>query len=283
MNGFINLYKPSGMTSFRAVAIVRRLTGEKSCGHCGTLDPNAVGILPVAVGKATKLSDVFLGFSKTYVAEMEFGKFSDTGDIWGNVGETELKYADKAVFESVLPEFTGDITQLPPAYSALKVGGTPAYKLARKGQEVNLAPRIARIYSIELIDYAWPRAIIRVSCGRGTYIRTLCEDIAKRLGNTAVMTQLERVSYGDMTKEMSVTLEELENKGISEGDLIPMDSVLKDMEKVLLDAKQSDDYRHGRTVLWDGSGKRRVYDSEGRLIGIAEIKNGSLRSDKNLE
>ena len=213
MTGIVNLMKPSGMTSFSAAASVRRALGVKKCGHGGTLDPEATGVLPVLIGKATRLSDYFLTFHKTYEAKLRFGVLTDTGDVWGNVIDRHTD-AQRAIlgeltadgFSRALSDFTGAVSQIPPAYSALKIGGVPAYKLARKGESPELHARTVNIYSIDTVSFDRDagEAVIRVECGRGTYIRTLCEDIAASLGLFGTMASLVRISYGPLDISQSV-------------------------------------------------------------------------------
>lgn len=281
MNGLINLYKPAGMTSFGAVARVRRILGEKKVGHGGTLDPEATGILPICVGKGTRCADYFLTFPKTYRAELTFGIATDTGDIWGTVlEEKDASFVTKETFETILPRFVGEIEQLPPAYSALKIGGVPAYKLARKGQMPELAPRKIRIYAIALLHFGNGKAEIEVTCGRGTYIRTLCEDLAKALGTCATMSALERISYGPFTKAQAVTLEELEQNPA----LLPLDLILEHLPRVDLSAKEEDHYRHGRPtqISAEINGECRVYGADGSLIGVGMAASSGLRGVKYL-
>lgn len=316
MTGIIVLNKPSGITSFGAVARVRRLTGEKRCGHGGTLDPEASGLLPVLVGKATRLSDRFLTFPKKYRAELTLGLKSDTGDIWGNVERTDAGKAPERVtreaFEAVLPEFTGTVMQLPPAYSALKIGGVAAYKLARRGETPELKPRPVNIYSIEPGFFRnaqtaygeLPHGEITVCCGRGTYIRTLCEDIGARLGTGAVMSKLTRLSYGRYSLEDAVSLDELEAAcaGDSEticrrlsaaGILKPCDEILEALPAIRLDGETVKKYLNGAATdaerflngageTRDGSTDCRVYSPSGVLLGVGSVAGGSLRPRVNL-
>lgn len=282
MNGLINLYKPAGMTSFSAVARVRRILGEKKVGHGGTLDPEATGILPICVGKGTRCADYFLLQPKTYRAELTFGLATDTGDIWGTViEEQDASFVTEEMFTAILPKFVGEIEQLPPAYSALKIGGVPAYKLARKGQTPELAPRKIRIYEITLLGFGGGKASIEVTCGRGTYIRTLCEDLAKALGTCATMSSLERISYGPFHKAQAVTLEALEQNPV----LLPLDLILTHLPRVELYGKEEDNYRHGRPtrILEDFTGECRVYGADGGLIGVGLAESGGLRGVKYLE
>ncbi len=282
MNGLINLYKPAGMTSFSAVARVRRILGEKKVGHGGTLDPEATGILPICVGRGTRCADYFLTFPKTYRAELTFGLATDTGDIWGTVlEEKDASFVTEDAFVAILPKFVGEIEQLPPAYSALKIGGVPAYKLARKGQTPELAARKIQIYEINLLGFGEGKAEIEVTCGRGTYIRTLCEDLAKALGTCATMSALERISYGPFHKDQAVTLEALEQNPA----VLPLDMILDHLPRVTLEAKEEDNYRHGRPtrILEDFTGECRVYGSDGGLIGVGMAKSKGLRGVKYLE
>ncbi|MBR5280660.1 MAG: tRNA pseudouridine(55) synthase TruB [Clostridia bacterium] len=281
MNGLINLYKPAGMTSFAAVARVRRILGEKKVGHAGTLDPEATGILPICVGKGTRCADYFLTFPKTYRAELTFGLSTDTGDIWGTVlEEKDASFVTEDAFTAILPQFVGEIEQMPPAYSALKIGGVPAYKLARKGQTPDLAARTIRIYAITLLSFGQGKAEIEVTCGRGTYIRTLCEDVAKALGTCATMSSLERISYGPFDKAHAVTLEDLE----ANPQLMAMDLILEHLPRVDLTPAEEDNYRHGRPTKISESvaGECRVYGADGTLIGVGEAASRGIRGVKYL-
>lgn len=298
MNGIINLFKPAGMTSFKAVSTVRRLTGCDRCGHAGTLDPEATGILPVLIGKATKVADMFLECSKTYIAEMEFGYSTDTQDIWGTVTDRkDASHVTKEALEETLRDFTGNILQTPPKYSALKIGGTPAYKLARNGQEPELKPRKVSVYSIKLLDYTFPKAIISVECGRGTYIRTLCNDIAQSLGTLGVMSALERSRYGMLDRGNAITADSLEQLlcGLNgtekeavlkeKGILFPISSMLENYPRIVLGRLGEADYLHGRPVSAGsdtGDGLYAVYTADGRLIGTANVRDGFLKSDRFL-
>ena len=230
MDGFFNLLKPPGMSSGAMVNEIKYLTGER-CGHAGTLDPEAAGVLPIMVGRATRLLDYFSGSGKEYIAEIAFTGATDTQDAQGRLilegrgvpGEDELAKA--------LPHFTGDILQQPPAYSALKRDGVPLYKLARAGQTVVTRPRPARIDSIRLLRRTGDGYLIRVSCGGGTYIRTLCHDIGLALGRPAHMRFLLRTRVGSFGIENAVTLEEMHLCGAEkrlEEHLLPCEYPLSD-------------------------------------------------------
>ncbi len=210
MNGLFLVDKPQDMTSFGVVARLRRLTGEK-CGHSGTLDPLATGLLPVMVGKSTKLCELFTAGRKGYIGTLRFGVCTDTGDISGTVlGEQEGMPSEEE-FLAVLPQFTGAIEQRPPAYSAIKVNGVPLYKLARAGKEVEVPPRTVEIHRLELISYDAENreAVLEIDCSKGTYIRSLFMDIAEALGNLGTMSALRRTKSGRFSIEDAIPLEEL--------------------------------------------------------------------------
>lgn len=202
-DGIILIDKPSGITSFTAVAILRRRLGVK-CGHSGTLDPLATGLLPIMCGKATKLCTYLTEGDKKYRAAMKFGIATDTYDTTGNITETDDKRVTLDMIKAVIPEFTGKIKQIPPAYSAIKVGGTALYKLAREGKEVKAPEREITIYSIDIISFEDRELVIDVHCSKGTYIRSLCHDIAKKLGTVGAMSQLRRTETGGWTVENAV-------------------------------------------------------------------------------
>lgn len=230
MDGFINVLKPPGMSSGTAVAIVKRVTGEKA-GHAGTLDPEACGILPVMVGRATRLFDFMVEKKKTYLAEIAFGCATDTQDAQGTVTEKGDRYPDREAVLAVLPRFTGDILQTPPMYSALKMGGETLYKMALKGKTAEIPARPIHVERIDLLGET-PRhgMLLRVSCGRGTYIRTLCHDIGRALGCPSHMRFLLREQTGTFTLDTAVTVEELK-AGKAADSLLPMDTPLQHLPR----------------------------------------------------
>ena len=210
MNGIYLVDKPTDMTSFGVVARLRRLTGQK-CGHSGTLDPMATGLLPVMVGKATKLCDLFTEGEKCYIGTLRFGYATDTGDITGEVLRQKEGMPSREQLEATLPQFLGTITQRPPMYSAIKVGGVPLYRHARAGREVEIPERQVEIHSLALLgfDEGKGEAVIEVECSKGTYIRTLFEDIAAACDCLGTMAALRRTKVGRFTIEESTALEEL--------------------------------------------------------------------------
>ncbi|MBR6485868.1 MAG: tRNA pseudouridine(55) synthase TruB, partial [Lachnospiraceae bacterium] len=182
MNGIINIYKEPGFTSFDVVAKLRGICHQKKIGHTGTLDPDATGVLPVCLGSATRVCDLLTDKTKEYETVLLFGIVTDTQDISGKVLEEHyVNLTDEDVI-SCVKEFTGDIMQIPPMYSAIKVDGKKLYELARQGKEVERKPRPVTIHSIDIVDISLPRVTMRISCSKGTYIRTLCHDIGNRLG-----------------------------------------------------------------------------------------------------
>ena len=211
MNGIILIDKPMDFTSFDALAVVRRITGQRKLGHTGTLDPNATGVLPVLLGTATKTQDLILNHDKSYVADFAFGMTSDTLDIWGEVKELEKPTVKKEDILALIPEFTGEIEQIPPMFSAIKKNGQRLYDLARQGIEVERESRKVTIYGLELLEFDENKQCgkIAVSCSKGTYIRTLIDDIGRKLGTGAVMTALRRTSACGFSIDECITLEKL--------------------------------------------------------------------------
>ena len=213
MDGFINVLKPTGLSSHDVVDIVRRIFKQKRVGHAGTLDPAAAGILPVALGRAARLVEYMEGADKSYRAEIAFGYATDTGDVYGEVVERVENpvLPSEEELRSVLRRFVGEIEQTPPAYSAIKVGGQRAYDLARQGAAVEMRARTVRIDQLELVhaDAAHARILVDVDCAKGTYIRSLCTDIGTTLGLPATMRFLLRTRVGGFVLADSYTLEEL--------------------------------------------------------------------------
>ena len=209
MNGFFNIMKPSGMSSAAVVAVMRRLTGEKHVGHAGTLDPEAAGVLPVMTGKAARLFDYLVDKEKEYEAVCAFGSRTDTQDATGTVLETGENYPDLDTVREKAAELTGDIIQKPSMYSAIKVGGKPLYARARKGETAEVPERTVHIYAVEVAGEEPEHGVrIRVKCGKGTYIRTLCEDLGKKCGCPAHMRSLVRTRSGVFTLDTAIPLDE---------------------------------------------------------------------------
>jgi len=231
MNGFYNIHKPAGMSSAAVVAVMRRLTGEKRVGHAGTLDPEAAGVLPIMTGKAARLFDYLADKEKEYTAVCAFGARTDTQDATGTVLETGEDYPDRERIIRMAGELTGDIRQIPSMYSAIKVGGKPLYLRARKGEEIDVPERIVHIESIEVLGEMPEHAVeLRIRCGRGTYIRTLCDDLGKKCGCPAHMRSLVRTRSGAFAIGEAMTLEEARERaeaGTLAGKLLPPDYPLQ--------------------------------------------------------
>ena len=273
VDGVLLLDKPLGLTSNDALQKARRLFSAAKGGHTGTLDPLATGLLPLCFGEATKFSADLLDADKTYEAEIKLGVTTDSGDAEGEIIATAAVDVEKSEIFRVLPQFAGDIRQIPPMHSALKRNGRPLYELARKGIEVEREPRAVTIHAIDILSLAGDTLSLRVACSKGTYIRVLAADIGKALGCGAHLTGLRRTVVGDLGLAGSVTLAELEaldEAGRSEY-LQPVDALLHSLPLVTVEGEAAERFRHGNPVdLAAGlAGKIRVY-ADGRLIGIGE-------------
>lgn len=209
MNGILVIDKPSGFTSFDVIAVVRKITGQRKAGHTGTLDPNATGVLPVLLGSATKAQDLILNHDKAYTADFRLGITTDTLDIWGKVISEQTADVSRNDLLTVLPEFTGEIEQTPPMFSAVQKNGVRLYDLARRGIEVERESRKVTVYSLELsaFDEKLQRGTLKISCSKGTYVRTIIDDIGKKLGCGAVMTSLRRTNACGYGLDDAITLE----------------------------------------------------------------------------
>ncbi len=219
-DGLILIDKPEGITSFVAVAVVRRALGVKHCGHTGTLDPMATGLLPVLTGRATKLSAYLLEGDKSYQAVLRFGEDTDSYDITGKVLHTGGRIPTREELEAVLPRFVGKQQQKPPMFSAIKKDGVAMYKLARKGEQVELAAREIEIYSLRLTDYRAGEATLEVDCSKGTYIRSLCKDIATALDTYGCMAALRRTATCGFRVEDALPLQLAEERLRAEEDIV---------------------------------------------------------------
>lgn len=236
MNGFLNILKPPGMTSAAVVAVVRRLSGEKHVGHAGTLDPEAAGVLPVMIGRAARLFDYLVDKEKTYVAEAAFGTATDTQDATGTVIAEGDAYPTYAQVQAASRQLVGDIMQRPSMYSAIKQDGKPLYMLARKGQDVEVPLRQVHVEAIELMgETAGHGVLMRVDCGRGTYIRSICNDLGELLGCPAHMRFLLRAKSGVFDLSTAMTMEELADyaaQGELASHLLPLDMPIQHMRRV---------------------------------------------------
>lgn len=287
MTGIICINKPQGITSFGVCARLRGITGERKCGHTGTLDPMAQGVLPIMLGGATRFLDFLPESDKAYRASFILGKTTDTLDITGTVtAEYEIN-AGKAEIEAALADFRGKINQLPPMYSAVSVNGERLYDLARRGIEVERSEREVEIKSLELVGEENGEYTIDVLCSKGTYIRTLIDDLGKKLGCGAVMTALMRTAAMGFTLEDCVTLEELQEKKDSgaciANMLLPLDTALWAYKKINVTAPQGIRFKNGGALDLGRLKARveqgelcRVYSGEG-FLGLGQADGDELK------
>lgn len=279
-HGMINVYKEKGFTSHDVVAKLRGITGQKKIGHTGTLDPDAVGVLPVCLGSATKLCDMLTDKDKEYVAVFRLGMVTDTQDISGRVlEERKVDLSEEEVREAVYA-FRGNIQQIPPMYSALKVNGRKLYELAREGKVVERAARPVSVYEIEILQENMPEFTIRVRCSKGTYIRTLCHDIGQKLGCGAVMVSLKRTAAGSFTLEQAHTLLELQQlaeEGRLQEVILPVEDNFKDLPVITVREEGMKGLLNGNQLKREEvcpeagklpEGQVRVHSADGRFFGV---------------
>lgn len=282
MNGILCMNKPQDFTSFDVIGKLRGILHMKRLGHTGTLDPMATGVLPILVGTATKACDILPNQDKTYQATVVFGKATDTLDIWGKpLQDYPEQHVTEAALRAVLPEFLGDITQLPPMYSAVSVNGKRLYELARKGETVERPTRTVHIDAITLdaFDETQQTATLTVSCGKGTYIRTLLSDIGQRLGGDAVMTALTRTAACGYPLQDCLTFEQVTAAmadGTLEEHLLPTDSLFSSYPKLRLNAAQERMFCNGVKLdlkrlrnLQPDQDIYTVYGATGTFLGTA--------------
>ncbi|MDR0946260.1 MAG: tRNA pseudouridine(55) synthase TruB [Ruminococcus sp.] len=277
--GVICIDKPAGFTSFDVCAVVRKTLGIKRIGHTGTLDPSATGVLPILTGRATLACDILPDTDKAYEAEIAFGYATNTLDSDGEITEKTDKLITAEAFKAAVKHFTGQITQLPPMFSAVKIGGKRLYEIARSGGEVKRQPRTAAIYSFEIIffDEEKQTAKIAVSCSKGTYIRTLIDDISRFCGGLGTMTSLRRTRANGFTLSDTITIETLR---AGDFNLSPVEKLFLSLEKIILDDKIFSIYRNGGRVHTELSdGRVRVFHNE-IFIGTGNINQSELRSEK---
>lgn len=288
-NGMINIYKEAGFTSHDVVAKMRGILKQKKIGHTGTLDPDAVGVLPVCLGSGTKLCDMLTDRDKEYEAVLLLGVETDTQDTSGTVlSEKDVTCKEEEV-RSMILSFIGEYDQIPPMYSALKVDGKKLYELARAGKEVERAARRVVIENIEILKVELPRVTMRVSCSKGTYIRTLCHDIGQNLGCGGAMAALKRTRVGQFEIEDAVTLGELEAlrdaEKVSE-KVIPVDQVFAHLPAVHVREKFTGLIQNGNAFYGNQTAESelcvpgaevRVYDENGRFYGIYEYEEKNRR------
>lgn len=282
MNGIVIVDKPQGWTSQDVTARLRRVFNTRRIGHGGTLDPMATGVLPVFVGRATRGVEFFEHAEKVYETVMRLGLTTDTEDISGTVLTENEVQVTQAQVEEVLPRFRGEIMQIPPMYSAIKVDGRKLYDLARKGVEVERQPRAVTIHELTLLSMESTDVRLRVHCSKGTYIRTLCKDIGDALGCGGCMAELRRISAGEYSLSDSVPLQTLLESENPEMYLRPVDSMFASFPAVTLTPKQTLRCRNGNSfsvTLPDG--KYRTYSETGEFMSLAGVASGTMSTIKS--
>ena len=282
MNGIVIVDKPQDWTSQDVTARLRRVFNTRRIGHGGTLDPMATGVLPVFVGRATRGVEFFEHAEKTYETVLRLGLTTDTEDVWGKtIEEHPVEFtADK--LETVLESFRGEIQQIPPMYSALKVGGQKLCDLARKGREVERKPRPITIHELTLLETGENTLRLRVKCSKGTYIRTLCKDIGEALGCGGCMAQLRRVTAGEYTIEESVPLQQLLEAENPEQYLRGVDTMFRNHPEVTLTPNQEKRCRNGNSFSVNlPEGTYRAYSQTGEFLMLAKVDDGVMSTIKS--
>jgi tRNA pseudouridine55 synthase len=282
LDGVLLLDKPVGLGSNAALQAAKRLYGAEKAGHAGTLDPLASGLLPVLFGEATKFSQLALDADKEYLASAQLGVTTSTGDAEGEVLERRPVEVEAGAIEPVLARFRGDIEQVPPMYSALKHEGQPLYALARRGRSVARAARRVRVHALELLAFADGRLELRVRCSKGTYVRTLVEDIGRDLGCGAHLAALRRVAAASFRLEDAATLDELRDATPEERErrLLPPERLLAGLPRVDLSGPQAERFCNGQALSLESTpeGRCSVYRAQGGLLGVGEAgPSGELR------
>ena len=288
IDGVFVLDKSSGTSSNSALQQVKRLFGANKAGHTGSLDPLASGLLPICLGQSTKVAQFLLDDDKRYFVRGKLGEVSDTGDSDGKISQYgSTSGIDETTVKDSLKKFVGVISQVPPMFSALKKNGTPLYKLARKGIEVERNPREVKIYEIQFISLEANILTLEVSCSKGTYIRTLIEDIGKDLNCGAHVIELRRIGFAHLNIDQSKTFDQINKMSSAELEklLIGPDEMLPNLNPVYLDYDQSIDVKFGRKIKYDEFNtpqKVKLYDSNRKFIGIGECNHLSEVLPKRL-
>ena len=282
MNGIVIVDKPQGWTSQDVTARLRRVFNTRRIGHGGTLDPMATGVLPVFVGRATRGVEFFEHAEKVYETVLKPGITTDTEDITGTILTEQDAFITGEMLEEVLEKFRGDIMQVPPMYSALKVNGQKLYDLARRGKEVERQPRPITIHELTLLGMEAEGIRLRVRCSKGTYIRTLCKDIGQALGCGGCMAELRRVAAGEYTAQEAVPLQELLETENPEQYLRPVDSMFRNYPQVTLSEKQETRCRNGNSFsVQMADGTYRAYSREGEFLMLAKVESGVMSTIKS--
>lgn len=277
MNGVILIDKPADFTSFDVVAVVRKITGQRKTGHTGTLDPNATGVLPILLGSATKAQDLIVNHDKTYIADFRFGLTTDTLDIWGKVLSEQKSEVTRADILNVIPKFTGEIEQIPPMFSAVQKNGQRLYDLARKGIEVERESRKVTVYSLELLEFdeETQNGKFEISCSKGTYVRTIIDDIGRLLGVGGVMTGLRRISACGYKIGECITLDkarQLAESGELEKYISSVESLFESYGYVVVSEAQARRFSNGGAL-----------DTERTYLKKLDVENGQIFRVKDRE
>jgi len=286
MNGILLIDKPSGWTSSDVVAKLRGILHEKRIGHAGTLDPMATGLLVVFIGRATRAAEFAESQEKRYAAALRLGLITDTQDTTGTVIGGEPRAVTREQLEAVLPRFRGEIEQIPPMYSAIKVKGQKLYEIARRGGEVERRPRPVTIRTLDVTGEREGDWLLDIRCSKGTYVRTLCHDIGAALGCGGCMSALSRTASGRYVLSDAHNLDEVQSaadEGRAEELLLPVDSLFSDRRKLTLRTAGEKRLRNGGTVPVPGApdGEYRVYGGDGAFLALGSAKDGQLRAIKS--
>ncbi len=280
ISGFLVVNKPKGLTSHRVVEKVRELLPKGvKVGHTGTLDPLATGVLILAIGKATRLSQYLIKKDKCYVVKGRFGLTSNTYDVDGEVKEVKCREIGKEEFTEALKDFKGEIAQVPPPFSAVRVRGKRAYELARQGKEVELPKRRVKIYLLELLEFNYPSFTLKVCCSSGTYIRSLVHDIGTKLNCSAVVEELKRTKVGKIGIEKATTLEDIREKGVEKFLLKPQEV----LDFPILEIEDEEEFKQGKRITVKGK-EEGLYSAVkgGKFLGVGEVREGKLLPRKVL-
>ena len=290
MNGVLNIFKPKGMSSFDAVRVVKKVAGTGKVGHTGTLDPEATGVLPICIGRATKIIDYIMDSEKVYEVTLKLGIRTTTYDLEGEVlEERDPSHLTEEEILNSINSFKGEYSQIPPMYSALKQNGVRLYELARKGIEVERKGRLVNIYNLEDIKINNPYISMKVTCSKGTYIRSLCYDIGEKLGVFATMTQLNRAKTSVFSQEKSININELTKENINDY-ILSMEEALEKYDKIVVNKKYVKLLVNGVRVAYGRFTKDkvinnklyRVYDDENNFIGLGERNDAGFKIEKLL-
>lgn len=284
MNGIILINKEKGISSFGVVSKIRKILNIKKVGHCGTLDPEAMGVLPIMIGQATKVSKYLVEHDKEYVAVLKLGVKTDSADGEGNIiekSEFKLDKNEEEEYTAKIKEFIGKSNQVPPMYSAIKINGKKLYEYAREGKEIERKAREIEIYNIEVIKFNYKENEIKfkVQCSKGTYIRTLCEDIAEKIGTIGYMKELIRTKLDEFSIDQSVLITELENSKEISKYIITIEKLFEKCSKIILNDRKKELFLNGVNLTYDmEDGLYRIYNNE-QFLGLGIVKKCLLKRD----